>query len=293
MARRGTDAPEVVGLRRQKGDQGPCGLCGATTEPLTRTHVPPQCAGNDAGVQRHYLLSKRVGGVPTLQPGKARFQGGLYVYGQCAACNGAASRWDGSYKELSSGLVTCWVKDGLVIPGDRLTLPSVEFSPSPVVRCVLMGFFGLNHHLRERFPALAHGLLNGTEGLELPPEVRLNLALARGRSGRLVGPMHTSQVLGPTATGKITRLVTDAAVYFPPLAWQLASPDSDFLVHQGWADVSDWLSRPSTERADVASLVPTLPLVFEPSQDSDLADSLIHLFSDEITPIVETTGLGL
>jgi hypothetical protein len=294
-ARRGTHAPEEVGLRRQKGDQGPCGLCGTTTGPLTRTHVPPQCAGNNAGVQRHYLLShpsSTTSGVPTLTLGKKRFHGGLYVYGLCTDCNNAASRWDGDYKHLAEGLTSCWVKDNLTIPGNRLNLPPVQIRPSRVARSVLMGLFGLNHHLRERHPPLAQGLLDGTEGLTLPADLKLNLALARGRTGRLVGPMHTSVVLGPTPTGKITRLLTDAAVYFPPLAWQLASPDSDLLHHQGWTDASSWLARPIDEQIDVAHLTPALPLVTEPSQDPNLADRLVHLFSDELTPIVETTGLG-
>jgi hypothetical protein len=289
---RGTDAPEEVGLRRMKGDQGPCGLCGTTTEPLTRTHVPPQCAGNSNGVQRHYLISTKVNGVHTLSEGKKRFQGGLYVYGLCQGCNGAASRWDAAYKELSQGLTPCWVKENLKIPGDRMDLLSVEIAPSAVVRSLTMGLFGLNHHLRERYPNLAQGLLDGTEGLTFPTDMRLMLALARGRRGRLLGPVHTQHVLGPTATGCITKIQTDAAVYFPPLGWQLAHPDSDFLVHQGWHDVSDWLTIPTTERRNVATLVPSLPVVFEPSHDPEVADNLFHLFSDEITPVVETTGLG-
>ena len=47
-------APKDIGLRLRQGEAADCGPCG-THGPLSRTHPPPQCAGNDHGVQRSYL----------------------------------------------------------------------------------------------------------------------------------------------------------------------------------------------------------------------------------------------
>ncbi|UJW32469.1 hypothetical protein L3Q67_01380 [Saccharothrix sp. AJ9571] len=96
-----------------------------------------------------------------------------------------------------------------------------------------------------------------------------------------------------TRSGVIEFLLSDAAVYFPPLAWNLVSEGSTYLDGQGWADASSWLSMPITERRDISALCSSLPLVQEPSQDAREWDSFLQLFSDEITPIVECSGLML
>lgn len=284
---RGARAPQDFGLLRRRGEPGVCGICGQIG-PLSRTHVPAKCAGNDQGVQRRYLQRGASGGL-ALSP--KRFRGGLYVYGLCGKCNSVAGRWDPAYKELSVGLRSCWSSGMLDLPGNRIDLPSVSIRPSSIARSILMGFFGVNHSLRDRFPDLAFGLLAGSEPLCLPSKLRLRVALAQGTSGRLTGAIHTRQVIGPTSTGGQLSLLSSAAVYFPPLAWQLASPDSILLDEQGWADASLWLEVPLAGRCDVRDLFRDLPLVREPSQDPEISDRLFHLLADELTPIVECHDL--
>lgn len=279
------------GLLRRRGDEGPCGLCG-TVGPLSRTHVPPQCAGNDHGVQRHYLQTVTKGGLKTQLVNTRRTDGGLCVYGLCSRCNTLAGTWDLAYKEFAGALRSCWATGAIIVPGDRIRLPYAEFSPSAVARSILMGLLGVNHVLRERFPEFASGLLAGTEGLQLPPRLGLRLALARGTLGRLTGPTHSMKVLG-TQSGTIEYLLSDAAVYFPPLAWQLVGDGSTYLDAQGWGDATAWLSIPLKERRQIGALCSSLPLVREPSQDPRESDAFVHLMSDAITPIVECSGLLL
>jgi hypothetical protein len=100
------------------------------------------------------------------------------------------------------------------------------------------------------------------------------------------------QVLA-SRSGLIEYLLSDAAVYFPPLAWQLSADGSTYLDGQGWGDATGWLSMPLGERHDVSKLCPSLPLALEPSQDPETWDTFVHLFSDELTPVVECTGLLL
>lgn len=277
---------------RRRGESAACGLCGLNRV-LSRTHVPPQCAGNNHGVQRRYLQTTDRAGMPTLIQSTKRFDGGLYVYGLCQPCNSRAARWDKSYCDLATALRKCWSSGALVVPGNRLQVPSAQCSPSAVVRSVLMGLFGVNHRLRDSFPDLAAGLLAAKDGLTLPPDLVLRVALARGTSGRLTGVMHSREVLGLTGAPHVLTLMSDAAVYFPPLAWQLTRPGSTLLDWQGWADASPWLPIPVADRRDIRDLVPSLPLVLEPSQDPAIAEGLVHLLTDEVTPIVECYGLVL
>lgn len=286
--RAGIGASADVGLLRRKGDEGPCGLCGVVGK-LSRTHVPPQSAGNDHGVQRNYLRSMTVNGLQMQAVGR-KSDGGMYVYGLCRICNTTAGKWDVSYAELANGLRRCWATGSVLVPGDRMRLPAVECSPGEVARSVLMGLFGVNHVLRDRFPDLAAGLLAGTEPLALPQEFRLRLALARGTVGRLTGALHSMKV-ADTKSGVIEYLRSDAAVYFPPLAWNLTDEGSTYFDGQGWGDASSWVSIPTGERRDVDTLCPSLPLVQEPSQDARESNSFVHLMSDDLTPIVECSGL--
>ena len=109
----------------------------------------------------------------------------------------------------------------------------------------------------------------------------------------MTGAVHTSLVLPPTRTGKIRRLLSDAAVYFSPLAWQLVGPDSELLDDHGWGDASGWLDHSISDRADVRDLVPSLPLVRPLNHDPEFADRLVQMHSDELAPIVEREGLML
>lgn len=154
-----------------------------------------------------------------------------------------------------------------------------------------MGMFGVNRGLRGRYPALALGLLEAAEPLALSPDLALRVALAGGRTGRLTGAVHTTQVLGPTPTGGQLRLLSDASVYFPPLAWQLVGAGSTLLDEQGWGDATSWLSTPISDEADLYTLCRSLPVVYDPNHDPKLADKTVHLFANELSPIVECRGL--
>ena len=140
--------------------------------------MPPQCAGNDHGVQRHYLLATDRDGQPTIVQGRKRLHGGLYVFGLCGMCNSAAALYDGAYGELGVGLRSCWASGSVIVPQNKIALPSVACSPGAVARSVLMGLFGVNHVMRDRFPELAVGLLARTHPMTLPREMRLRVALA-------------------------------------------------------------------------------------------------------------------
>lgn len=138
---------------------------------------------------------------------------------------------------------------------------------------------------------LAQGLLEAAEPLALPPDLVLRVALAGGRTGRLTGAVHTAQVLGPTPTGRRLHLLSDASVYFPPLAWQLVGGGSTLLDEQGWGDATSWLNTPISDTADLYTLCRSLPVVCDPNHDPELANNIMQLFADDLTPIVECRGL--
>lgn len=153
----------------------PCGLCGAKTR-LTKTHVPPQCAGNTGLVFRQFFLTSTD---QILRRGSRQI-GGLHVYGLRQDCNGLQALYEGAYGEFAQALYPCWIRRDLAIPGGRMELPDQEIAPGAIARSVLIGVFGLNANLRNLYPQLAESLCQRSDSIELPDDIQLRLALARG-----------------------------------------------------------------------------------------------------------------
>lgn len=204
--------------------------------------------------------------------------GGIWVRGLCVKCNGmAGSLTDAQYGEFARA-VSRWSRTRLLIRG---TVPAVSVAPGPVARSVLYGMHALNPVLRELFPDLAAALARGDDEIALPDGLRLYAALYLKPLARVAGPIHAFRVLGDREA-----YMSFGEIFFSPLAWVLApdEPDLTFQRH-GWPDVSDWSTKPSALRdADLRSLTRTFPPVGHPLHESD---DWAHLFSNEITPIVE------
>src|SRR5689334_3450657 len=116
-----------------------CGVCGRV-ETLTKTHVPPQSAGNSgAEVRRSHFVKTDDGSVTARE--SRPLEGGMWVYGHCGDCNTIASKYDGDYAAMCRAMV-----DGYA--GTRYFPPAVPISPGAVARSVLMGMFALAPHLR-------------------------------------------------------------------------------------------------------------------------------------------------
>jgi hypothetical protein len=271
-----------LGLDHVRKHRYPCGLCGTETR-LTKTHVPPQCAGNTGLVFRQFFL---IGTGQILRRG-GRQIGGLHVYGLCQDCNGLQALYDGAYGEFAQALYPCWIRGDLAIPGGRMEIPEQDIAPGAIARSVVIGMFGLNANLRELYPQLAISLCQRVDSIELPNDIQLRLALARGTTARVTGSMLGYGLL--TGVG----FSTMAQVYFPPLAWQLADDcpssvlqKSSLLDRQGWADVSNWISYAPTHRRNLRSLARSLPAVVYPHHDQALASDWTELFADSITFIL-------
>lgn len=79
--------------------------------------------------------------------------------------------------------------------------------------------------------------------LEIPSKLRLFLALTRGRTARVAGPIAGFPVAGPMrrdSAGLPVGINAVASVYFPPLAWELIYPGETTLTDEGRADVTSW-----------------------------------------------------
>lgn len=270
-----------MGLDHVRTGRYPCGLCGNKTR-LTKTHVPPQCAGNTGLVFRQFFLTDAD---QILRPGKRQI-GGLHVYGLCQDCNGLQAPYDAAYGEFAQALYPCWIRGDFSIPNGRMELPAQEITPGAIARSVVIGMFGFNANLRKLYPQLADSLSQRLDSIQLPHDIQLRLALARGTAARVTGPMLGH---GPTGVG----FSTMAQIYFPPLAWQLADDcpptvlqKPSLLDRQGWVDVSDWISYAPTDRRDLRSLVRSLPAAAHPFHDQERAGDWTELFADSITFIL-------
>ena len=271
------------GLVRRKRDNAACGLCG-TAGALTKTHIPPQAAGNGGLVGRSRLGS---------QDGELirsrSLHGGLYVYGLCAACNVLGSKYDAAYAELSDAVRSLWVRSWALSVPDRLAVPASEVAPGSVARSMLTGAFGLSPSLRTQFPGLAASLLAEEARILLPDALRLRLALCRGEAAHIAGATGGIFLFGKRVAGRAIGVSSVACVFFPPLAWHLAGAGSaaTLLDEQGWADVSGWAMRDATDRQPLNELVEKLPAVAYPRQHPEQAEAYTELLSDKFTEIVE------
>lgn len=243
---------------------------------MTRAHVPPQSAGNDSSVRRVRFVSG---------PGGATWgsprDGGMWVRTQCLDCNQrAGSRYDAAYADFSTQLRRCLGR-ARVLLADPSSTPPVWFAPGLVSRSILFGLLAVSPHVRVLHPRFAGALAAHDPDLRLPDGLRLRFALTTDTRARLAGPMMMQRVLGHR-----TGYYSSAEVYFPPLAWSLASDDIDELFdEEGWGDASDWPRyHEHRDHVDLRNLVRRLPVVAHPLR---LSNDWIQLFSDRITPVLE------
>jgi hypothetical protein len=289
VSRSGRRAAEFVGLTRRKRDRAPCGLCGINST-LTKTHVPPQCAGNTGANVKRVQVIIRNGPAEHSTP----LDGGLHVYGLCRNCNALEAKYDSAYGELAKHVGRLWLPD-LRTPVDRSALPQADVSPGQIIRSILIAFYGVDPDLRVKYPALARQLLSEACAIEPPADLRLHLALARGVTGLLTGP--TVGFFGRRIQGRDYGISNHAQVYLPPLAWQLTRrkssrpPFLSLLDLERWRDVTAWLTEPVTARKSLNELCAELPMVIHPRHDPRYAENWNEMYSNR-TVMMESLSVS-
>lgn len=251
-----------------------CGLCGRGVC-LSRTHVPPKCAGNGNALVNYRVRRDGESGV---QPGRRR-RGGMVFRGLCATCNNYAGRFDQSYGQLVDLLPRPDEVDRrLVLPNWQPSVREGVFFPGGVARSMLVSAFALNPKLRTLLPGLADLALAGEQVDLAQFERRLVVANATGEFCRAAGSLTFVKLLGgPRPNGKPLSCYADASVHLRPLAWILADLDYGMTDHQQWVDVSHWLRLDPGDERNAAQELALLPAVEAPGPHTDWA----ILLSDE------------
>lgn len=276
--------PQPLGLWRDRGQRASCGLCGQVCE-LTRTHVPARVAGNAGDVRRF---------VPRVASGPARRgrgrKGGVHVHGLCRGCNALQGRYDPAYAVLADGVARQLPPESpLLIPNHVNRLPEMAVQPGAAARSILIGLMALNPNIRAVHPELQEGLLAGADAIALPNDLALRVACYRQPKAYLSGSVGGVLLFHPVRPYDMALgIMSLGSVYFPPLAWHLATRRFSWLDMQRWADVSRWLERDPLERVSLRSLLKGLPEVLHPREDSIAQEAgWVELFSSEITFVVE------
>ena len=185
MGKKGRFAPKSVG--REQRSRGSCGLCGQVG-PLSKTHVPPRCAGNGGPVKRFRVVTDSANRATS---GSKRV-GGVHFFGLCVSCNTKVQgRWDGSYCEMARLLWPLATGQALVLPR-VVTMPAGLVSPGEVARFVLAGGFALNPNMRIMYPEIADALIDDAGSISLPDQIALRLAITPGPMARVTGAMSGS-----------------------------------------------------------------------------------------------------
>lgn len=254
-------ARRVLGLINNHGEKLPCGICGVR-KLMSRAHVPPQCAGNAMLVKRSRLMVNK----HEVDAGRQDL-GGIYLYGQCAECNTEAGQYDEAYGQFAEALRPNGLKSLHIEVPQLMSTPSVTFDPGAVARSILLGMCATGPHIRHHWPELPAQLLSGTP-VTMPPQLRLFLALTRGMTARVAGPIYGLPVAGlmrRDASGRPVGINAVASVYFPPLAWELIlGPGETMLTDDRWADVTSWTAIKPGDIRVVSELIPALPAACTP-----------------------------
>lgn len=272
-------APHPVGLVRRKG-VAPCGLCGEQRK-LTKTHVPPQAAGNTGTVRRHLPVTS--GGTVIK---RLTYRGGLWVRGLCQRCNNFAGRYDGAYAQFANAVRQAIpAAHPVALPTHVSRFPDVTVRPAAVARSILIAMHALAPHLRQIHPAVAAALIAGDDEIELPRPLRLRLATTRSSFVAIAGPIGGVLLFHPTRPqGRALGVMSLASVYFAPLAWNLADESFSWLDMQAWADGTNWLTRSPGEEVPLRQLVRRLPEVQHPRVDAEAQHGgWMEFLSDEVT----------
>lgn len=165
----------------------PCGVCGHHGK-LSKTHVPPQAAGNTKAVERADMMNGPAG----VTSGGWRI-GGMWVRGLCVDCNSfAGARYDQAYADFAHGLRS-WLETGtrFAMPGPQ----TVRLAPGRVSRSVLSGMLGISPHTRVLHPTLAAQMDAGGP-VKLPGGMALRVAAYMGNRAQLTGPMLSGLIDG-------------------------------------------------------------------------------------------------
>lgn len=233
-----------------------------------------------------------VGG--TVRIGRQKL-GGIHFLGHCADCNSRiGERYDAYYAQFADLLRPSWVKDWRISCPPQIKVPDGEFYPGKVIRSILLGMCALTPYMQREWPDFVAGLMAG-EPVDLPGDLKLYLALARGMSARVNGTVAGFYLLGPKrrygSDGLPHGINAVASVYFPPLAWELVHDGTSVLGDDGWADVSNWSTVPPAEPHQLSEYFTDLPVVAHPQHTPGDHENWIDLFAEELAPISECMNI--
>lgn len=259
----------VVGSTLSSAAARACGLCGDFRK-LSRAHVPPQSAGNNARVLR--AADVIVNGVR--QPGRWS-AGGMWVRGLCEDCNNRAGNgYDVPYADFAkqvSLLSSPTARRLAIIPSEA---PGARFAPGLVSRAVLFGMFAINPRLRVLFPELAEFLANETRpgSGAIPWPDKLTLKVARTHSAFQDYGVISSGVWAMRVLHERVVHWTFGDIVWPPLMWTLVPNGNDSereglgpQITKPLPDASEWVKYgPDRTSVDLRNLTRTLPAMPHP-----------------------------
>lgn len=268
---------ETIGTTLGNKGVRACGLCGDVRR-LTKSHVPPQAAGNGTRVERAADVIAVADARRIRRPGRWN-AGGLWVRGLCEDCNNfAGRRYDEAYADFASSI------HRLVRPSSQRLLvrsaeaPPVLFAPGLVSRCVLVGMFAIHPRLRHILPQLADDLRAEERTLRWPSSAVLRMGLHDGSRALLASGLFMARVLQ-----RRDQHFTFGDIVFPPLAWSLTPVDVGTQSVDSLPDVSDW-ARYSPERTqvDLRNIVRAIPTFVHPKL-APTQEQWIELMSEKGT----------
>ncbi|WP_165756757.1 hypothetical protein, partial [Mycolicibacterium doricum] len=195
-----------------------------------------------------------------------------------------------AYGQFANDLRVVWIKNWNIEVPRLIAMPPVLIDPGAVARSILIGMCATGPSIQRQWTSLAEGLLSGGP-FQMPSSIGIYLALARGKTARVAGPIAGFHVTGPyvrrNLAGVPRGINAIASVYFPPLAWELVHKSNTTLVDDAWVDVSCWTELHPGEIHPFTDLVSGLPAVCHSWHHPSRNEGWAELMDSNLVAIVE------
>lgn len=234
---------QVHPLGHPRGNKlGTCGLCRFGGK-LSKTHVPPQAAGNVGKAQPAVLHFSETTGESRIAWGTAH-DGGMWGWWLCERCNNRTERWEAEYRRWKEQLEDA-ISSQPAPAWKRLSIHDPRSDPGALVRVFWAWMFAIDDGLGWGWPDLAESVLTG-EPTDPPNGIRLLLTASTSPWIAATKPVRAhwkGQGWDPVAAN-----APRVAVSAPPFFVYLAADGTD--PAPGSLDTGEWLrERAGTRRA--------------------------------------------
>ena len=251
-------AQSTVMPRKRDGSER-CRICGVN-EPMTREHVPPRAAGNDATSHTYGIMEWLARESLDDVPGGKQQQGGNWGYTLCGPCNNTTGRYAPEYAlwaDAAAHMMMTKLQPAEIYDAETVSrwfgIKFPDAAAGSFVRQVLSMMMTASSEwgLAKRYPNLRDAVLTGA-ATTFPDDLFLGVGLSFGPTAMTAGPSHRLDLANESWRWS-------SVVVHPPFAFEIVLAESDNCEFPNLCGIGPLVEADERQRC---ALELELPLVF-------------------------------